>query len=396
MRTGKPPSIRAHRTLTKSGFVIIFICLWLFLPTLTNADTTPHFEIIVDAANIRNGPSRQNNVIGVAYEGQQFFVTGRDAAGEWLRVTRNRNATPNTWIFATLGSLNMAMNQLSIISESAPSSSPNPKPASYTPPLATPIPPASSSPYPTSYPLGMPQISYRARQIYTNGVARGRNANMFAVIGDSNSEHLQYQDRVNLGWHGLSAYTHLPYIVYRWEQGVRRQDQDEVVSVRGGLSAAELVQSFTHPLCASGESRFLCELRRSNASVVFIQVGTGDKFAWRDFERNMRLMLDYAISYSIVPILVTKADSIEEYQGGASRGFINGVIRKLASEYQLPLLDFELATSRLPTIPNPDLPNRPFTQHGLLDEWGYYFHLSDQAKSLRVLMTLLTLDAIAR
>jgi hypothetical protein len=54
------------------------------------------------------------------------------------------------------------------------------------------------------------------------------------------------------------------------------------------------------------------------------------------------------------------------------------------------------ATRALEVIPNPELPKRPFTQNGLHDEWGYYFHLTDEGYALRVMSTLLMLDAITR
>ena len=74
---------------------------------------------------------------------------------------------------------------------------------------------------------------------------------------------------------------------------------------------------------------------------------------------------------------------------------MNTVVRRLAAEYQVPMIDFFLATRGLPVIPNPQLPDRPFTKNGLLDEWGYYFHLSDLGKEMRILTTLAMLAAIA-
>lgn len=360
------------------------------------------FTINVDIANVRSGPSRNHRVVSTASEGQVFYASARNVSADWVQVSANRNASADLWVFATLGDLSIAIDRLPVVAAPA-ATPPTPTVTSSPPPrttTATPVASASAASSSTTYaanaPAGMPSITPRARQLYAQGLARGRNASMFMIAGDSNSEYLQYFNRVSLGWHGVSAYPQLPGILARWEAGARRQDTNVSVSVRGGLSAAEMVLPFSDPNCASGESRFSCELRLSNASVVFIQLGTGDKFAWREFDTNMRTMINHAIAYNVVPVLVTKADGIEEYQGGAPSGYINTTIRKLAAEYQLPLLDFYTATRSLPTIPNPDLPHRPFTQNGLLDEWGYYFHLSDQAKSLRVLMTLLTLDAITR
>ena len=59
------------------------------------------------------------------------------------------------------------------------------------------------------------------------------------------------------------------------------------------------------------------------------------------------------------------------------------MIRRLASEYNVPLLDFWQATR---TLPN----------NGLLDEGGLNFHLSPAGRDLHLVATLQTLDAIAR
>ena len=107
-------------------------------------------------------------------------------------------------------------------------------------------------------------------------------------------------------------------------------------------------------------------------------------------------MIDTAIASNVLPILFTKADEMEQYQGGAPMGHINEVIRKLAAEYQVPWVDFFAATRPLPTIPNPKLPDRPFVQHGLHDEWGYYFHLTEEGRTLKLVCMLQVLDAVTR
>jgi hypothetical protein len=165
-----------------------------------------------------------------------------------------------------------------------------------------------------------------------------------------------------------------------------------------GVGAADMFDpaKVASPDCHPDEGMFACELRLSRAGIVFIQLGTGNTFAWREFEANLRRMIDYAPANDVLPVPVTKADNMESIQGGASFNHINDTIRKLAREYQLPLADFYVATRALPIVPNPELPTRPFTQNGLLDEWGYYFHLSEEGFALRLLANLWMLDAITR
>ncbi|MCL5999531.1 MAG: SGNH/GDSL hydrolase family protein [Chloroflexi bacterium] len=239
----------------------------------------------------------------------------------------------------------------------------------------------------------VPTLTARARLLYRQSLRAGRNPNLFTLAGDSNSTYSRYLGRVVAGAFDLAKYPNLKPVAKRYWQSFTRQS----VAVAGGLRAADMFDVERHASgCREDEGLFACELRASNASVVFILLGTGDKFAWLEFEANYRAMIDHAIQMSVLPVLVTKADDIESVQGGASDGYINAVIRRLASEYQLPLLDLWAATRDLPTIPNPNLPHRPFTQHGLHDEWGLYFHLTDEGQAVHILLTLQMLEQIAR
>ena len=83
-----------------------------------------------------------------------------------------------------------------------------------------------------------------------------------------------------------------------------------------------------------------------------------------------------------MPVLVTKADDLEA-RNGAPSGYINDVIRALADEYRVPLLDFWQASR---TLPN----------NGLINEGGLNFHLSPAGQDLHLVATLQTLDAISR
>jgi hypothetical protein len=233
----------------------------------------------------------------------------------------------------------------------------------------------------------------RARQILALGLKSGRDARMFAVAGDSNSAWRRTLGRLANGQLSFAGDRALAPLVARFDAAFARQS----VAVGGGYRAADMfLAERAHPSCQPGEPMFPCELRQTNASIVFIQLGTGDKFAWREFEGNLRAMIDHALARNVLPVLVTKADDIDSIQGGAPFNHINDVTRKVAAAYQLPLLDFYAATRDLPVIPNPELPTRPFTKTGLHDEWGYYFHLTDQACELRVLSTLQMLDAVTR
>jgi hypothetical protein len=57
----------------------------------------------------------------------------------------------------------------------------------------------------------------------------------------------------------------------------------------------------------------------------------------------MRRLVTYATENGVIPILITKAD---RYEGEENRN--NLLIRQIAVDYQVPLLDFDLVASTLP------------------------------------------------
>lgn len=236
----------------------------------------------------------------------------------------------------------------------------------------------------------------RGKAMLQQGIKAGRDGRLFTMAGDSNAQWpvllgLQVGGEIDVAQRQPS----LRDVLARFAPGLAHVS----VAVGGGFRAADMfdVNFAQKPAtCLPAEGVFACELRLSNASVVFIQLGTGDRFAWKDYEPTYRAMLDTALAANVLPVLFTKADEMESYQGGAPMGYLNDVVRKLAAEYQLPMVEFFAATRDLPTVPNPDLPNRPLIQHGLHDEWGYYFHLTEEGRTLKLVSMLQMLDALTR
>jgi hypothetical protein len=134
--------------------------------------------------------------------------------------------------------------------------------------------------------------------------------------------------------------------------------------------------------CRPGEGPLACELRVSRAGVVFIALGTGDQFAWQDFEKNYRAVVDYTLKANVLPVLVTKADDLETHSEAPS-GYINDVIRWVGKEYGVPVLDFWQATRSLPG-------------YGLRNEGNDNFHMTPAGSDTRLLATLQTLAALTR
>ena len=199
------------------------------------------------------------------------------------------------------------------------------------------------------------------------------------MVGDCNAEPNAYLGRVAAGLYQVPS-DH-PYLFASISR-LGKSFPHWSIAAKGGFRASSLLDvSWADPAeCRAGENPLTCELRRSNAGFAFIELGTGDQFLWKEFDKNYRAILDTTLRYGVLPIAVTKADNLEA-QAGAPNHAINDTIRKLAAEYGVPLLDFWQAAQGLPN-------------GGLIDEGNADFHLSPAGSDLHLLVTLQTLAAL--
>lgn len=218
-----------------------------------------------------------------------------------------------------------------------------------------------------------------ARSRYQAAISAGRDGRVFTVAGACNSEAYAFVRRVATGLYDTSGLPGLYGAIQRFGPSFARVS----MAARGGYTAASLFEpDWVEPgLCPLGEGPLACELRRTRASVIFIEIGTGDQFVWSEFEARFRAAVDYALGVGALPVLVTKADDLDHQQGGSPPGYINDAIRRVARERDLPLIDFHAATRTLPNF-------------GLLDEGNFDFHLNPPGSDLHLLATLQMLNAI--
>lgn len=314
--------------------------------------------ITVASTYVRAGPDYAATRLGSIFRNAVLNVTGRDGPGNWLQVVYGGPA----WVPAGVGTYSGNILALPIAGGAPP---PTPQPG-----LAE---------APVELPAWIPLLTPRMRALYNLAGLRGRNLRSFAIAGDCNSESYLYTDLIGNGWYGYEQNQYLHPTWLYFGQSMKRP----MLAVNGGHNSSSVMDPlFADPQwCKAGETPFACELRVSNASVVFILLGTGDQFTWQNFEGNYRKLVESAITSNVLPVAVTKADALESEQGGAPEGYINDVIRRLAAEYEVPLFDFNQAVRTLP--------NR-----GLTDEPGHDFHLNAEAIGVHVLGTMQTLYSI--
>jgi hypothetical protein len=186
-----------------------------------------------------------------------------------------------------------------------------------------------------------PQVRENIDRIYKEGQALGRDPGAFSRLGASIVATNHFLGRFDTGPYDLGPYSHLEPAVEQFQGSFSRIG----VAALKGLTA---VASFD-PLwaidedCQSKEIVIDCEIRLHNPSIIFIVLGTNDKWDANQFDEFLRLLVDYTISQGVIPVLATKAD---RFEGEDNRN--NEIIRQIAKEFKIPLWDFDLLAESLP------------------------------------------------
>jgi hypothetical protein len=184
-------------------------------------------------------------------------------------------------------------------------------------------------------------VKQNVRQIYARGQTLGRNARAFSKVGDSTMLWPLFMVNFDWGHYRLGDFAALQRTIDQFRGSFAR----ESLAVRKGMHSWEQFDPAMADaaLCRSGEGPLACELRLNNPSFALIRLGANDSLTPEQFEPAMRRLISTCITAGIVPILGTKPD---HYEG--PQNTINQMIRRIATEYRIPLWDFDLAAETVP------------------------------------------------
>lgn len=232
-----------------------------------------------------------------------------------------------------------------------------PTPTATSTPTDTPTP--TATPTPTDTPTPTPDPAYfvngvpmehfvvmppetreNVKRIFERGQELGRNPHAFSKVGDSISLTSHYFARFGQGLYDLGIYERLQPTIDYYKDSFERFG----VATRIGLHAwIAFRPGLADPvMCEPEEHMVECEIRLNNPSILLIRLGTNDTAAGDAYERAIRHAIQYSIREGVIPVLVTKSDRFE----GDNRH--NETMRRLASEYAVPLWDFDVIAGTLP------------------------------------------------
>ena len=183
-------------------------------------------------------------------------------------------------------------------------------------------------------------LSQRARDIYAQGLALGRNPRAFSKVGDCGGTPAWFLGPFDLGDYELGDYSGLQDVIDFYAGSYNRDS----LAVHNGFNAASILASIraNREFCETGEHPLSCEFRVNNPSLALIMVGTNDKYRVAEFEGAMRLIIEYSINQGVLPVIASKPDNLE---GDHS---LNRILYSLALEYELPFWNLWRAMQSLP------------------------------------------------
>lgn len=193
------------------------------------------------------------------------------------------------------------------------------------------------------------------RSVYNRGRFRGLRDDFLLSVGDCNSES---------GWYLETLLDDSPP-----ESGVDRsyyEDQQiqstldyfsptfgfKGQSVNSGLNAASVLDPFwaSADVCPFGTSPLTCDYHLTDSFASLIMFGANDinVLSTASYELAMREIIETTLERDVIPILSTftvrQIEGTNDYATGVR---FNAVLIQLAEEYEIPLVNFWLATRDL-------------------------------------------------
>lgn len=329
---------------------------------------------------LRAGPSTTEAVLATLDDQTELHIEGRSDDFYWLEVTALPSGLRG-WVMRQYVEALIPLESVPI--------------TFITPALPTDVP--SASPTPQNYPY-IENITPHAREVFLLGQSLGNRPNVFSKVGDSITANEAFLVPIGVGDYNLRDHTYLQPVIDYFSQATARDANsfaNTSLAARGGWSAWQVITPrYADPtLCQEGEAPLECEYRIVRPSVALIMLGTNDVMTTPSgtYESWMRQIVEISLERGVIPVLSTIPDFKREgYEERVPE--LNGIIRRLAYEYEIPLWDYWAALQ--------DLPNKGLSDDGVHPGWAvpadFKPYFLQYGMTVRNLTALQALDAIWR
>ncbi len=296
---------------------------------------------------VREGPSTNFGTVATLEDGTPLTVIGRTDDFYWVQVVVTGEAGIQGWVMRQWV-MSRPLDGVPMTYDTATHLSTTVQPQGTAQPG---LPQAVTYPY-------ISNITATAHAIFVRGQQLGNRADVFSKVGDSITDNDAFLTPIGLGNYNLRDFTFLkPVIEYFSQEPARDANSfaNTSLAAKGGWSAWQVVtpRYANSDLCLDGEIPLVCEYRIVRPSVALIMLGTNDvqTTPTGQYESWMRQIIQTSFDMGVIPVLST----IPEFNYAPAKGTVdgrvaelNGVIVRLAHEYDIPLWDYHAALDGLP------------------------------------------------
>jgi hypothetical protein len=187
------------------------------------------------------------------------------------------------------------------------------------------------------------------RTLFRAGAAAGQQADVFAKLGDSITESGSFLMDIGHGWHELGPWTRLDAVV-RYFSRHHISPTGEGNSFTRQSRAAEAGWTTATLLHEGDNSRLEQELAQTRPAFAILMIGTNDseRSNVETYTRQLNDILRRVLARNVVLILSTIPDHLGTPEAGALGRQLNEVVRRVAFEQHLPLVDYWASMQGLP------------------------------------------------
>ncbi len=393
------PAVGVGEGVIFPGDVLVIPVEGVVLPTLAPGTDSPFTAQVkgdvTDGLNLRFAPGLSQDILAQLGALTQLSIVGRTGDNTWLEVVTALKG--RGWVVAQYVDVFIALDDVPVTGEVVIAAV-TPTTAPINRPTVTPgLPPPAPSEYPYVF-----NVTAHVREIFAQGQALGNRAEVFSKVGDSITVSPAFLYSMGVGRYDLHKYAYLqPVIDYYSTTWARTHNSfsNETLAAKVGWSTRTVVAAGAGDLaiCGPEETPLDCEFHWVKPSIAIIMLGTNDVPGTPEesYESALRNVVETTLANGVVPILSTLPDLRRPGLEGRVEAF-NYIVKKLAYEYDIPLLDYWAALQ--------GLPNQGLGRDGVHPTWAPSGHYADFAPEyltqygmpVRALTALQALDAVWR
>ncbi len=299
--------------------VLAFLCLLLFAAPVARAQETPDAQVMEGVSlHLRAAPTTASSTLTVLAPLTPLTILDQSGDEAWLQVQ-----TPDGtvgWVYHSYVTVYVNI--------------------------------VTTFPAESAYLRLPPEVVDHVQQVYAEGQAQGKRADIFAKVGDSITVSHMALNPIGDGVYNLGDYPYLQDVIDYYSTAQTRDghnsfNEDSLAAKVGWTSSRVLDPEAGNPAsCLPDEAPLLCEYRLLQPSVALIMFGTNDVSALTadQYRANLSRIVEISEAEGIIPILST-IPVREGFEAGVRQ--FNQVIAEVAQAHAIPLLDYGAAMQPL-------------------------------------------------